>query len=143
MTILVTDAGTKGLSASWATSSSPLASTTSTIPEGARAATVSLTPATAGARSSSKIRASRRERIATPGQGKGRNLRASALRMLKRRIERLVPTLYFPYGEPPQPVSNSYGRSGEGLIVNGDGERSGGRPARNFGPCDRGQFRTQ
>jgi len=48
-------------------------------------------PASAEAGSRSKTRASRQDRIATPAQGKGRNLRASALRMLKRRIERLDP----------------------------------------------------
>ena len=36
----------------------------------------------------------------------GRSKRALKLR------ERLDPTLYFPYDEPPQPVSNFYGRSG-------------------------------
>ena len=68
VTILVTEAGTKGSSAFWATNSSPLASTTSTTPDGASAATFSLTPASAGAGSRSKARASRRDHMAAPAR---------------------------------------------------------------------------
>ena len=49
VTILVTEAGTKGLSAFWAISSLPFSSTTSTVADGAIAAIFSLAPARAGA----------------------------------------------------------------------------------------------
>src|SRR4029078_9089921 len=65
VTILVTEAGTKGASAFWVISSLPLSLTTSTSPEGASAATFSLAPAKAwaGSRSTAQTRASRREVI--------------------------------------------------------------------------------
>src|SRR5262245_108098 len=65
-TILVTEVGTNGASAFWATNSLPSASITSTSPDGASTATFSLTPARAGAGSRRRARRSRRDHMATP-----------------------------------------------------------------------------
>src|SRR5262245_3830938 len=66
VTILATEAGTKGWSAFWATSSLPCSSITSTVPDGASAATLSLTPASAGAGMRSRTMASRRDHMTIP-----------------------------------------------------------------------------
>ena len=59
----MTEAGTKGLSAFWATNSLPSASITSTRPDGASAATFSLASAKAGAGSRRRARTSRRDHM--------------------------------------------------------------------------------